>query len=382
MAPSIVQYLICPYSNEELKLISLKKNIDSNGVEDIEYGVLKTNEGIVYPIVRGVPRLFEGALYIFKDFCQQWKKELNDLNLLNDKSLAPPGEFFMNYIYPTMKRFEVEWEKHSLEDKTWNLNQDERIEKYVDYMGLKRESFKDKLFLDAGAGTGQLVCSIAQQLNCDIIGFDIQPSIEKGWLQRKKYAGNNYHRVHIIQANVMHPPFKAKTFDGIHSSGVLHHTPNTQNAFNCLINLVKNKGTLSVWLYRQYNKLYEKYKFQHEMLIPVIPFVSNDFFMLSGRKLRKHTTKMPPRLLYFLVYVYVVYIQLFYKLNALIRRKAHPQSIKERVTSIYDVLAPIYSWYHAQEDVISWFKEAGYEEIRETDFENEFGFNLSGIRKL
>jgi len=74
--------------------------------------------------------------------------------------------------------------------------------------------------------------------------------------------------IDIVQAYIMKLPFKDKTFDVIFSIGVLHHTPDTKRAFQCLPKLLRDSGEIAIWVYsnegirmRAYNAVAAVYRF-------------------------------------------------------------------------------------------------------------------------
>jgi ubiquinone/menaquinone biosynthesis C-methylase UbiE/uncharacterized protein YbaR (Trm112 family) len=374
MKESILDILCCPVLKSDLKLHVFKteqlSDFNRKPYTDIDEGLLINQNGVAYPIIEGVPRLVEGALFFNKEFRIKWGSEILKLNI----KIEEPSEEFKKFILPTLKRFEKEWKEHDLDQRTWGLQQQERIECFLTYMDFKKEEVKDKLILDAGAGTGQLTCSYAT-LGCEVVGVDLSPAIVRGWKNREKWAHNHFSNVTLIQANIMHLPFKEKIFDGISSLGVLHHTPDTRAAFNAITPFVKPGGTMGVWLYK---------KNETEDNFPLIPFVKRKWLSLNELKLRIITTKLPPKLLYNLIFIYASYFQLAYKINELVRGKKHNQSIKERVTSLFDTLAPPYAWKHESKEVINWFQQSGFYDVRENTLPMDavIGINICGKKTI
>ena len=351
--------LICPLTKEKLTTHSFELNDN----DKIKYGILLSDSGHAYPVINYVPRLFEGAWLFYKDKLNSFQNQISKLKI--DEKLNIPSNDFKKNILPTLKRFGKEWEKHKISDKTWGWSQSERIEKYREYMQLFDENYNGKLFLDVGAGTGQLTVTLSKELKGTFIGIDLTPGIEKG---NELAQINKVDNCFFIQASLMQMPFKEKTFDYIHASGVLHHTPDTKYSFNMVEKNIKVKGKFGVWLYR-YGSL--------DISLPLVPFTK---LILDVSILRKYTTKMNPTLLYKLIYTYSLIFQIFYKINELIRKVKHDQTIKERTTSIFDALAPKYAHKHKIEEVENWFKEKNYTNLIETDQNNKSGFNIVGTK--
>lgn len=371
MKEKLAGWLACPNCSGNLKLTAFNTvKDDKTQTPDIEDGILACACGSVYPIHDGVPRMLEGALAASTEFVERWMRELAAAGALTDAALRPPSKEFTNLIEPTLKRFEKEWSEHEIEETTWGFDQKTRLEHTLRYLGWTPDEIKGKLVLDAGAGTGQLTCSIAT-LGCEVVGVDLQPAVARGWHSREKYAGDRKDYVHFVQGNLMKPPFRRETFDGVVSSGVLHHTPDTRQAFDAVAPLVKKGGSFGVWLY----------KVCDDKLMPLVPFVTSSLTTLNAQTLRKFTTKMPPGALYVSLWTYASVFQVFYKLNAVLRGRKHEQTVKERTTSLFDTLAPPYVWKHTPEEVFEWFRTLGYRNVRDTSLpDDDYGFCVTGTR--
>src|SRR5262249_43594676 len=55
--------------------------------------------------------------------------------------------------------------------------------------------------------------------------------------------------VHLVQADVYHLPFKPGVFDFAYSIGVLHHLPDPETGFQCVVRVVRPHGSVFVWVY-------------------------------------------------------------------------------------------------------------------------------------
>jgi len=79
----------------------------------------------------------------------------------------------------------------------------------------------------------------------EVVGMDLGYAVD----QAQRYFGQN-RRLHIVQASVFAPPFRADSFDMVYSHGVLHHTYSTPTAFARLTQLPKARGgMLYIWVY-------------------------------------------------------------------------------------------------------------------------------------
>lgn len=368
MKRSLLDVLVCPRTHSPLTLFEFETIQEENKFtgskhERILFGVLKNASNYCYPIVNGMPRIIEGALKIYENRLAQYKSKIDALSPHPD-SYSISENFRKNFL-PTQKRFELEWREHDLQGTTWAMDQPGRMKKYREFMNLQDSEYPGKLFLDIGAGTGQFICTLADSLNCEVIAIDLSPSLERGEMLRRSIKNSSH--INFIQANLMELPFKPGTFDCMHASGVLHHTPDTRKAFEYTEQFAKTGGKFGVWLYRIVHDTFP--------LLPLINFPKFNYLTV-----RKISTKINPTLLYYLFYSYAAFFHLAYKINQLLRGVKHTRTIKEHVTGLFDCFAPPYAFQHKPEEVKQWFEEKHYTQIIETDQENFAGFNMSGVK--
>ena len=101
--------------------------------------------------------------------------------------------------------------------------------------------------LDAGTGLGRVVMDFCEVCKSgEVFGVDLSDAVEGAYQNTKKYPN-----AHILQADLMNLPFKRESFDFIFSEGVLHHTPNTQKAFEVLVNYLAPKGEIAIYIYEK-----------------------------------------------------------------------------------------------------------------------------------
>ncbi len=362
MKSQFSQFLACPKTGESLELIIVSSNQKEGYVDVITGFLIGEKSRLLYPILRGVPRLFDGAATFFESEIMEHLSSISVVYVFDKPSAAFTQDFL-----PTLKSFSIEWNNHKISETTWGWTQEHRLERYLNYMNIPLADYSGKYFLDLGCGSGQLTVTLAEKLNGILVGVDLSFGLEKGELYKHDMGVGD--KVLFVQANLMNLPFKAEAFDFVHSSGVLHHTPNTKNAFMATVPSVKKGGKLGIWVYRPV-----------ETMIPLIPFVKNKWTMLQEDSARKITTQLPPKLLYHLVHTYVLIFHVFYKLNETFRGVKHTQTVQERTTSLFDTLSPRYAWKHAESEVHGWFKEAGFTDLVETDQDNQAGFNIVGTK--
>ncbi|MGD9581057.1 MAG: class I SAM-dependent methyltransferase [Vampirovibrionia bacterium] len=107
------------------------------------------------------------------------------------------------------------------------------------------EKHQNKKVLDIGCGPGWLVVNFAKN-NADIYAVDITDTavdITSKTLQLLGLSAN----LHVANAEQL--PFEDNYFDFITSSGVLHHTPDTQKAVDEVYRVLKPGGRAIISLY-------------------------------------------------------------------------------------------------------------------------------------
>lgn len=212
--------------------------------------------------------------------------------------------------------------------------------------GFKPDDLKGKLVLDVGCGMGRFA-DVATRWGAHVVGIDLSLACEVA-------AGNLTGRAAtILQADVFQLPFADRSFDFIYSIGVLHHTPNCEQAVKVLPRLLKPGGRLAVWLYSSYNPWYRM----------------SDIY-------RKVTRRMQPETLYkicriakplYSTHQVLRKIPLFGKPASKVIAWLIPMSFDKnsqwRVLDTFDWYSPWYQSKHSYEEVFRWFESCGLEDL-------------------
>jgi SAM-dependent methyltransferase len=213
--------------------------------------------------------------------------------------------------------------------------------------GLKPEDFKGKLVLDVGCGTGRFA-EVVTRWGARVVGIDLSVAAEVA-------AKNLSDREFVaFQADVFSLPFAPETFDCIYSMGVLHHTPDCEQAVKALPQYLKPGGTLAVWLYSGYNKWYR-----------------------FSDQYRKITHRLSPRALhgFFRFAVPFLYwldrglrvIPLVGRPMAGVVHHVFPVNFHRdpeiRILDTLDWYSPKYQSKHTYEQVFRWFESCGLERL-------------------
>lgn len=205
--------------------------------------------------------------------------------------------------------------------------------------GVDARDLAGKLVLDAGCGGGRYAL-LAARHGAKVVGVDLSSAVEKARALCEGYPG-----VAIVQADLTRLPLADGVFDLAFSIGVLHHGPDPRGAFREVARRVKPGGRLAVWLYRQNT--------------PPQEWVNS--------ALRALTTRLPSQILEPLCVGLGTLGSLPVlkrTLNKVANFSNHPDWIL-RVCDNFDWYAPKYQSHHTVEELKSWFREEGYDDLVE-----------------
>ena len=213
--------------------------------------------------------------------------------------------------------------------------------------GFTPEDLAGKLVLDVGCGMGRFA-EVATRWGAYVVGIDLS-------LAEEAASENLRDRdAAFFQADVFHLPFAPGSFDYIYSIGVLHHTPNCEQAFKMLPSLLKPGGRIAIWLYSGYHKWYRM----------------SDVY-------RKVTRRMSPKTLHRLAHIAVPMYGVHQFLRAIpgvgkpisgAMKYLLPMSFNPdprwRVLDTLDWYSPWYQSKHTYEEVFRWFEDCGLQDLR------------------
>jgi uncharacterized protein YbaR (Trm112 family) len=318
MRLSLLSILACPVCGGDLKFVSLEKY--PRHEDDAKTGTMACAAcGLKYPIRDGIPRL------------------------------RPPEEVPADAA-KTRESFGWEWLRYP-----GSRPVDEPT--FLEETMIPREEFAGKLVLDAGCGMGRY-SAVALSLGAEVVAADMSDS-----LIRVAEAARENPKLHPVECDLLHPPFKKKVFDLAYSQGVLHHTSDTHAAFKAVAALIKPKGLLSVWLYGMAGR-YEDFATN--------PIRADRQWVVENRRLawwivairhlfsdfvRVFTTRLSVRMTYALCYPLTV-------LGAIPGIKYFTFSIdpdfQARLIENFDWVSPPYQWHHTKEELTGWFADEGF----------------------
>ncbi len=204
--------------------------------------------------------------------------------------------------------------------------------------GMPLDQLKGLRVLDAGCGGGRY-SKICGEAGATVIGADYSRAVDKA-----KQLCSHLDNVRFVQADLKRLPLEPESFDFVFSIGVMHHDAHTRKVFDAVANLVKPAGRYSVWLYRR-NQWWQE-------------------IVNSG--LRKLTTRLPSPVLKPFCHLGAVLggtPVVNRTLNKIVNFSAHP-SYENRVCDTFDWWAPEYQYHHTEDELLNWFREAGFDETK------------------
>lgn len=139
--------------------------------------------------------------------------------------------------------FGFQWNKHyrTQYDSYTGLNISE--ERFFNETKWQRRML-GSLILEAGSGSGRFTVHAAST-GATVVSFDYSNAVDANYR-------NNGHldNVLIVQASIYDMPFKLDYFDKVFCIGVIQHTPNPRESFDCLTKVTKAGGCLVIDAYR------------------------------------------------------------------------------------------------------------------------------------
>jgi len=204
--------------------------------------------------------------------------------------------------------------------------------------GVRLEELKGLRVLDAGCGGGRY-CRVAAEAGALVVGVDRSLAVEKA---RALCEGTG--TVALIQADLTKLPLREDAFDLVFSIGVLHHGPSTYASLASIARRVRPGGRLTVWLYRR-NWLIQEWL--------------NDWLRARARRMPREQLLEWCRFGARLGAVPIVN----QTLNKVVNFSNHP--VEElRICDNFDWYSPEYQHHHTPAEVIRWFRDLGFRDVR------------------
>jgi ubiquinone/menaquinone biosynthesis C-methylase UbiE len=247
--------------------------------------------------------------------------------------------------------------------------------------GFKRAICDKELILDAGTGLGRDVMYLAEAAKEGlVVGMDFADCAVNA-LRNVSSFKNAY----IIQGDILRMPFKEESFDFILSEGVLHHTPNTQEAFNRCCRVLKTGGEIAFYIYRRKGPIREFADDYLRRIIQKVPIEERwriaERITKLGKALSELKTKIEvpediPELgikkgnMDVHMFIYWNFLKCFWN---------EKLPFDENMIVNFDWYVPEYAHRHTKEEIMEWCRENNIEVI--WFHEEESGYTVRGIKK-
>jgi SAM-dependent methyltransferase len=211
------------------------------------------------------------------------------------------------------------------------------------------EKFKQALahrsaILDAGCGLGREMINLAKAApHAVTIGLEFSHCAVAA---ARNLSGLK--NACVIQSDLLNAPFPDGTFDFLLAEGVLHHTPNTEQAFEKCCRLLRKGGEIAFYVYRKGEPIRE---FSCDYLRETMRFASSDERWKLARKITEvgKVLSSRPDLHRF---VYDNFLKCFWN-NEL--------PFDENVIVNFDWITPEFAHRHTADEVRAWCKKNGLE---------------------
>jgi SAM-dependent methyltransferase/uncharacterized protein YbaR (Trm112 family) len=350
MKPSLADLLRCPCCKDRLSLTVITAEGEP---PEIREGFLAcTGCQVLYPIVRGVPRMIRNAYDEYRDF---YYRHQNAIALIGGQEeiesrigrLSPAV-----FHHRSNESFSFQWEMYQYHDRTWFKDDLElRKQEFLYNMDLRPEQLGGALLLDAGCGNGRLTASIAAY-GAEVVGMDLSRSVERASDSARASAPAASGVVHFVQGNILEPPFADATFDHVHTSGVLHHTPDPQRALRSFLALGRPGGRAYVQMYRR----------------------RETWVRVTNAVLRTVTCRLPVRLLYRICLAMAPAHTHIIRVVAWARGEQTPltrATRRERAVSLFDHFSPRYQFRYTAQELHDMLAGAGLRDLKDVTLANE-----------
>jgi SAM-dependent methyltransferase/uncharacterized protein YbaR (Trm112 family) len=309
--------------------------------EDVETGVLlNPARRIAYPIFEGVPRMLVFATGVSARFEQELGSRLRaELPGYRLPALAPmPGE------EDVLRTFSREWLDYQWDGRSyWNMTPEHTYRCMDRMLDLEARPVRHGRVLEAGIGIGGIADHVSRTQECELVGIDLSYAVDAA---RRHFGGNPF--LHVVQASVFAPPFAEESFDFVYSQGVIHHTFSTRTAFQSLSRLTRRGGRLYVWVYSQEDE--ERSAVRKGL-------------MLLERLLRPVCWRLPGPLQTAVLLPIVPLYLVYQNLGSNGQAGSIRYGFNEAMHAARDRFTPRYVHRHSNDEVGSWFRDAGYRDI-------------------
>jgi arsenite methyltransferase len=220
-----------------------------------------------------------------------------------------------------------------------------------------------RTMLDAGCGLGRETLRMAKANRQGlVVGLELSECVDEAAQHARRQGVKN---AFYVQADLMVPPFKPRVFEFVFSEGVLHHTPDTHQAFKALVALLGNDGEIAFYVYRKKPPLREFADDYVRERLQALPPEEVWSLMESLTRFGKALADLKVEITVPEDIAVLDFKAGRYDLQRFIHYSVFKcfwndrMTFDENVLVNYDWYHPRYAWRHTIEEVMAWIEEAG-----------------------
>ena len=358
MRQRLNELLVCPIDQQPLALrvwesdttslsaqqreIAEHLGIDPASVDcDVHTGVLLNPRlRIFYPILGGVPRMLAFPVAVHRQFLQEFgdrvQRDCEGYRCADRE--ATPGE------PDVLRTFSSEWLNYDWkEDAYWDRTAD-RMYEVMDFMlDLSQTPVSGKKVLEVGIGICGISNHIAEAHGCEMVGIDLSYAVAA--VQR--CFGRRHPFFHVVQVSLFRSPFPDEAFDFVYSHGVPHHAYSTRKAVEAISRLPRKAGRVYVWVYSWHD---EQRTWMRRWLLRLEQLLRPLLWRMPERLQTIALTPLGP--------LYMLY-------HSHLRRASEVRyGWREAIHAACDRFTPRFVHHHSEDEVMGWFRELGYTDLR------------------
>ncbi len=361
MNPRLLDFVVCPLDRQPLELVAWESSPVTLSPEDaaraqrrgVPIGSIQTEvatgvlvnrrRNVFYPIASGVPRLLVFSTAFTRGFVEthseRLAKELPGFSLPSES--GKPGE------ENVLRTFSSEWTNYEWDPRAyWGISAEDMFKtmRYALDLDTKGDALKGKAVLEVGIGIGGIADYVCRSTESELVGIDLSFAVDGAY----KIFGNNRF-FHIVQASAFAPPFPRGRFDYVYSQGVIHHTYSTKAAFESISALASpGGGRVYIWVCSPHD---ESRTLKRRIL------------MKAENLLRPIYSRLPDKIQ---TAALMPWVPLYMVHQALLKMKDGTNvnyGFGEAMHAARDRFTPPFAHRHTNEEVASWFEDAGFRDL-------------------